>query len=252
MITSRCILLLALGFSLFSCTRIYRYRHDIARVDALFLSKIRLNHSRFHGDAGASRGNIWQQFREIDFCKAHPCRAAASELRDRTAILKAFHELRCFLHNSQIGTKVRIYYVVRTKFTKGTNHFAFKECARLIAKAFSDSYAHSWRRLDNHNFVWIRNGSFHLIKLGSSMHRIKWTCSRALTAVNTHWHIACGFEVIIVEHAHHVSAGTTAQRTVFTFRDVMSNGRIVECNRHTFIDTFKLGHEDLLVLYNHT
>ena len=84
------------------------------------------------------------------------------------------------------------------------------------------------------------------------MHRIEWTCSRALTAMDTHWHIASGLKIVVIEHAHHVSASTTAQCTIFTFRNVVSDSRIVECNRHAFVDKFILGHEDLLVLYNHT
>ena len=84
------------------------------------------------------------------------------------------------------------------------------------------------------------------------MHGIEWTCSRTLTTVDAHRHIASRLEIVVIEHAHHIGASATAQGAILTLRNIVVNGRVVERNRHAFVDKFKLGHEDLLVLYNHT
>ena len=84
------------------------------------------------------------------------------------------------------------------------------------------------------------------------MHGIKWTGSRTLTAMDAHRHIASRLEVVVIEHAHHICASATAQGAILTLRNIVVNGRIVERDGHAFVDKFKLGHEDLLVLYNHT
>ena len=67
-------------------------------------------------------------------------------------------------------------------------------------------------------------------------------------------HSGCtlAFKIVIIEHAHHIGASATAQGAILTLRNIVVNGRVVERDWHAFVDKFKLGHEDLLVLYNHT
>ena len=97
--TSCRILFFTFCFCFFSSTRVYRYGHDVMRIDAFFLCKVCFNHSRFHSDTRTCGRQVRKQFWEVDFRKAYPRWAAACELRNLTTFVKTLYKLRGFFHD---------------------------------------------------------------------------------------------------------------------------------------------------------
>ena len=113
-------------------------RHDVGRIDFHAFGKIGLDHRTEHADRALGRRQVRNQFREKDFRKFNPRRAAAGELRQEFfLIVHAVQEFRCFFHDGQVGTEIGIEDIVRTECTQGCDHLSFDERTGVHAEGFA-------------------------------------------------------------------------------------------------------------------
>ena len=239
------------NFSFLRRTRRDADRHDVGRIDLHAFGKIGLDHRTEHADRALGRRQVRNQFREKDFRKFNPRRAAAGELRQEFfLIVHAVQEFRCFFHDGQVSAEVRIEDVIPAESPQGGNHLALDDGAEGQAKFIAKSDADSRCRLEDDDFLRVIDCLLDGIALGYSRRRTEHARQGTLAAVDANRHVTRTFQRIIARHGHDIGTAPTAKGTVLALFRIELDGNIAVFDGDAAVELFKAaGKGDIAFLF---
>ena len=117
------------------------------------------------------------------FAVLDPARAAGCDQRQSSAVLDSLKQFRAFFQDSQIGSRIRIEYLVKSQTQHSAYHLLCRSCTDRHTEFFANGSSYRRSRLNENDLLGICDGRPYLIDGALFCNSAYRTGNEALTAV---------------------------------------------------------------------